>query len=80
MVAKEAGLLNNGNVASENRELIEQFFGADKYKNLIALIEIQVHPELPIESYICRFGFLINYLMSYGFLLFEMAKDHHKPE
>jgi hypothetical protein len=76
LVAKEAGLLNNGNVAFENRELIEQFFGADKYENLVALLEIQVHPELPIENYVCRFGILINYLMSYGVLMFEMAKNH----
>ena len=79
LVAKEAGLLNNGNFAPQSRELIEQFFGADKYENLVALLEIQVRPELPFESYVCRFGILVNYLMSYGFLLFEMVKAYVKP-
>lgn len=79
LVAREAGLLNNGNIPPESKELIEQFFGADKYENLVALLEIQVRPEWPIESYICRFGILVNYLMSYGFLLCEMAKIYVKP-
>ncbi|TAK69840.1 MAG: hypothetical protein EPO19_07075 [Betaproteobacteria bacterium] len=79
LVAKGAGFLNNGNVALENRELIEQFFGADKYENLIALLEIRVRPEWPIERYVCRFGILVNYLMSYGFLLYEVVKVHVKP-
>lgn len=79
LVAKEAGLSNNGNFSPESRELIEQFFGVDKYENFVALLEMQVRPEWPIESYVCRFGILVNYLMSYGFLLFEMAKIYVKP-
>lgn len=79
LVAREAGLLNNGKVALESKGLIEQFFGTDKYANLVALLEIRVRPEWPIESYVCRFGILVNYLMSYGFLLCEMARDYVKP-
>lgn len=79
LVAREAGVFNNGNVSDEHKQLVEQFFGASEYANLIALLEIQVQPERLIESYVCRFGILVNFLMSYGHLLHEMVKIHVTP-
>ncbi len=74
IVAKQAGVYNNGNVRDEVVNFINQFFGGDEYENIVALLEIQLRPELPFENYICRFGTLTNYLMAYGFLLHEYAK------
>lgn len=75
IVAKQAGVYNNGNVSEEAEGFINQFFGGDEYENAVALLEIQIRPELPFENYICRFGQLTNYLMAYGFLLYEYAKS-----
>ena len=74
IVAKQAGVYNNGKVREEVEGFINQFFGGGEYENVVALLEIQLRPELPFENYICRFGVLTNYLMAYGFLLYEYAK------
>lgn len=79
LVAREAGVFNNGNISLENKQLVEQFFGVSEYINLVALLEIQLQPKWPIEYYVCRFGVLVNFLMSYGHLLFEMVKIYVKP-
>ncbi len=78
-VAKEAGIFNNGNISEEHKQLVEQFFGVNEYENLVALLEIQVQPELPFETYHCRFGILVNFLMAYGHLLHEMVSTYVKP-
>lgn len=74
IVAKQAGVYNNGNVRDDVESFINQFFGGEEYENVVALLEIQLRPDLPFENYICRFGVLTNYLMAYGFLLYEYAK------
>lgn len=79
LIAKEAGIFNNGNISLENRQLAEQFFGVNEYANLVALLEIQIQPELPLEIYHCRFGILVNFLMAYGHLLHEMVNTYVKP-
>ncbi|MFA6444326.1 MAG: hypothetical protein WCV99_18510 [Sterolibacterium sp.] len=73
-VAKQTGLYNNGHVTEDIEGFINQFFGAGEYENLVALLEIQIRPDLPFENYICRFGDLTNYLLAYGFLLYQSAK------
>lgn len=80
VVAKEAGVFNNGHISDEHKQLVEQFFGANEYKSLISLFEIQVQPKLPFEIYVCRFGILVNFLMSYGHLLHEMVNIYVKPK
>lgn len=74
-VAKQAGVVNNGKVAETVEQFVNQFFGVDEHENLVALLEIRTHPELPFESYVCRFGLLTNCLMAYGLLLSEYAKS-----
>lgn len=75
VVAKQAGLYNNGRIAEDIEGFINQFFGTGEYENLVALLKIQIRPELPFENYACRFGQLTNYLIAYGFLLYESAKS-----
>lgn len=79
LVAKEAGVFNNGKNLIEHKQLVEQFFGKDKYRNLIALLEIHINPELPFQTYVCRFGLLMDFLMSYSHLLYEMVNIYIKP-
>lgn len=78
-VAKGAGIFNNGNISDEHKQLVEQFFGANNYENLVALLEILVQPERPFETYHCRFGILLNFLMAYGHLLHEMVSTYVRP-
>jgi hypothetical protein len=75
-VAKDAGMLNNGNINKENTELVNQFFGEGEYENLVALLEIPVDPEEELPRDHCRFGILANILMSYSNLLHQMVSDH----
>ena len=65
--------------AVQRSQLVKQFFGVNDYENLIALLEIQVQPELPLEIYHCRFGILVNFLMTYGHLLHEMMNIYVNP-
>lgn len=79
LVAKDAGVLNNGKVTEESRDFIAQFFGEDQYANMVALLEVRVRPELPFDIHVCRFGILSGVLMSYAYLLVEMVKVYVHP-
>lgn len=75
-VASKAGLLNNGGIAPENRQLAEQFFGVGKYGNLVTLLEVPTGDGLPIGTYHCRFGILTNVLMSYAHALHKLTETY----
>lgn len=79
LVAKDAGVLNNGIVAEEHRDFIAQFFGEDQYANMVGLLEVRVRPELPFGVHVCRFGILSGILMSYAHLLVEMVTVYVHP-
>lgn len=78
-VAKDAGVLNNGNVAEENTDFVCQFFGDDQYQNMVALLEVRVRPKIPFGVHVCRFGVLSGILVSYAYLLFEMVQVYVQP-
>lgn len=79
LVAKEAGIFNNGCIAQDNQNFITQFFGEGQYENMVALLEVRVRPELPFELHFCRFGILSGILMSYAHLLLEMVRAYVEP-
>ncbi len=72
---KKAGIYNNGNVVQEHLELIDCFFGNDKYENMITLLEINMKPEPPFDIHICRFNMLTGFLMADAYLIYECIKS-----
>lgn len=74
-VAKQAGVYNNGNIAKENIEFVNDFFGIDEYENMIALLEVKSEQILPLESYVCRVGILIEILLGYGHFILQLIKS-----
>ncbi|MFA6465883.1 MAG: hypothetical protein WCT30_09015, partial [Desulfurivibrionaceae bacterium] len=66
---ENCGLYNNGNISVENLEFIKQFFGNNKYQNLITLLEIRILPNIPFDFHVNLFEKLTGYLLAYAFLV-----------
>jgi hypothetical protein len=64
-------LYNNGNISQNYINFINQFFGKNDYKNLITLLEIKIKNEIIYDINIYPFDVLIDYLMSYAYLIYE---------
>ncbi len=79
-ITKACGLFNNGNIAQEHIGFISSFFGKDEYTNLILLLEMRIHPEVPIGIHICLFEKLTGYLMAYALLIFEEVDSHQRKK
>lgn len=73
-VAQAAGVYNNGNIPQTHLALINRFFGNSDYSNMIAILEIPVHPNIPLDIHVSLFSVLTGYLMSYAFLLYEFVE------
>ncbi len=71
VTTEQIGLYNNGRIAQEHIDFINLFFGKSEYENLITLLEIRIHPEIPIDIHVCRFGQLIDYLMAYAAIVYD---------
>lgn len=85
-VLRKAGLYNNGKYENDHVHLIEFFFGDEEYENTIALLEIKVDTNIPLDITYGKFGQLTGYLMAYAHILSEniestiSEKSHNNPE
>ncbi len=66
---EQAGLYNNGKIAQEHLNFIDQFFGSKERENLITLLEIEIPTGTPVAISLSRFGKLTGYLLGYANLL-----------
>jgi hypothetical protein len=80
VVTEACGLFNNGNISQEHLGFITSFFGKDVYTNVILLLEIRIHPEVPIDIHVSLFEKLTGYLMAYAFLIFEEVDSHQSKK
>ncbi len=78
-VLKTAGLINNGKPNEGYVKFIKNYFGSDEYENNIALLEVRILPEIPIDISINRFDSLTGKLMSYSFIIAQCLQEHKKP-
>lgn len=78
LTTEQSGLYNNGNIAQEHLDLINLFFGDNEYENMIALLEIRVQPEFPLDIHVSRFNKLTGYLMADAYLIYEHIKSTHQ--
>jgi len=76
-ILKKCGLYNNGNVAEEHSQFIENFFGAGDYHNTIILLETSTNPEIPIDTHINILDMLMGYLMAYIHLIYTSLRAFH---
>ncbi|HED04401.1 MAG TPA: hypothetical protein ENI60_06505 [Candidatus Fraserbacteria bacterium] len=76
IVTQQSGLYNNGNIAQENLDFINEFFGENEYSNLITILEVRVRPEIPLDIHVSLFGGLTNFLMAYAFLIYEYIEKN----
>lgn len=72
-VLKKCGLWNNGQYHEGYEAFVHKFFGGGEYENVISLLEIRVHPEIPLDIHRDLFGELTGYLMAYAVLVYEIA-------
>ncbi len=72
-VLKKCGLWNNGKYHEGYGVFVDKFFGGGEYENVISLLEIRVHPEIPLDIHHDLFGELTGYLMAYAILVYEIA-------
>lgn len=70
-ILKKAGLYNNGRYEDSYVQFIESFFGTGEYENTIALLEIKVDMNVPLDVTIDQFGKLTGYLMAYALELYK---------
>lgn len=75
LVAENSGLYNNGNISKDHIDFINMFFGKNKYKNLITLLEIRIIPDIPFDFHVSLFCKLTEYLMAYAFLIYEHVES-----
>jgi hypothetical protein len=68
---KNCDLFNDGNISPDHVNFINQFFGKNEYENLITLLEIKINDEKLYDINIYPFDILIDYLMSYAYLIYE---------
>lgn len=68
-VATQIGRYNNGEVPAEISEFARDYFGDGDYENMIALVEVPIHPEIPLDTYINRVGELLKLLLGYAYML-----------
>lgn len=76
-ILKKCGLHNNGNVAEEHVQFIENFFGSGDYEKTIILLEVPINREIPLDTYINVLDVLMGYLMAYVHLIYESLKTSH---
>lgn len=69
VTTEQAGLYNNGKIAQEHIDFINQYFGNKELENLITLIEIEIPTGTPVKITLSRFGNLTGYLMAYAALI-----------
>ena len=74
---KKSGLYNNGKYDEKNYHLITSFFGDKEYENLITLLEIRVHPEIPLDIHVSLFNNLTGYLLAYAYLIYECVNNEN---
>jgi hypothetical protein len=75
-VAKQVGLYNNGQVAKQQLDFAGRFFGDGEYSNMVALLEVATHPNIPLDTYVCRLGALLDILLGYSNLLVQAVRPH----
>lgn len=68
-VAKHVGRYNNGAVPAELSEFALNYFGDGEYENMIVLIEVPTHPQIPLDTYVSRVGALLEILLGYAHML-----------
>lgn len=70
-VLKASGVWKNGKPEQGHVEFIEKFFGTENYENVISLLEVRIHPEIPLDIHYDRYGQLSGYLVAYAFLVYQ---------
>ncbi len=76
LTTEQVGLYNGGSVSEDNINLINLFFGENEYENLITLLEIRVHPEVPFDVHVSIFDKLTGFLMAYAYLLYQYVDSN----
>lgn len=79
-VLEKSGLYNNGKYDETHESFIKNLFGNDEHENTVVLLEIRIHPEVPIDVYVNVFDVLSGYLMTYAHIIFEnlLVSTHNK--
>ena len=70
-VLKKSGGWNNGKYHPDYKDFVEQFFGDGEYKNVISLLEVRTHPEIPLDIHNDVYGELSGYLIAYAVLIYQ---------
>ena len=74
-VLKTSGIWNNGKYSPGYKDFVEKFFGRGDFQNVISLLEIKVHDEIPLDMHLNLFGELSGYLIAYAYLISEHSNQ-----
>ncbi|MCX6567138.1 MAG: hypothetical protein NTW38_12100 [Candidatus Aminicenantes bacterium] len=72
-VLKKCGFWNNGKYHEDYEAFIYRFFGTGEYENVISILEIRIHPEIPLDIQLDPFDELTRYLVGYASLVYDIA-------
>jgi len=73
-VLNEVGLFNNGNPKIENTDFINNFLSGDE--NIVALLEIRIRKEIPLNIHVSPFDILCRFLLSQAHIISKNILEH----